>query len=230
MAQMKQHRNRTRLPMAARAARSVALACAAVAFLPSVAAAETKENTTQFEVKAGSLTFSTAPTMPTLGAVTLKGEAQTTHTTMNSFAVQDATGSGSGWNVTVEGQTGTGKSSVFKQYCPETKCGVDAKGYISGGYELPANSLTLTSTGASFTAEHESTGTAPVFVCGSGCDVDHATGVKIAHAEASAGMGTWVTTGFTATSLSLTTPSTLKLLPEKEFYHVDLLWTLSTGP
>ena len=56
------------------------------------------------------------------------------------------------------------------------------------------------------------------------------TGVKIAHAETSAGMGTWATTGFTASSLSLATPSTLKVLPEKEVYHVDLLWTLSTGP
>jgi len=168
--------------------------------------------------------------MPTLSAVTLKGEAQTTHTTMNNFAVQDATGSGSGWNVTVEGQTGSGKSAVFKQYCPETKCGSESKGYITGGSELAANSLTLNSTGASFTAEHESTGTAPVFVCAAGCNMDHATGVKLAHAEAAAGMGTWATTGFSATSLSLATPSTLKILPEKEVYHVDLLWTLSTGP
>jgi WxL domain surface cell wall-binding len=209
---------------------SLMLVCAVGALLPAVAAAETKETTTQFEVKAGSLTFSTAPTLPSLGSVTLKGESQTTHATMSNFAVQDATGSGSGWNVTVEGQAGSGKSAVFKQYCPETKCGTESKGYISGGYELPANSLTLTSTGASFTAEHESTGTAPVFVCSTACDLDHATGVKIAHAETNAGMGTWASTGFTSTSLSLTTPSTLKLLPEKEVYHVDLLWTLSTGP
>jgi len=212
------------------AARSLALAFALVALVPTVAAAETKESTTQFEVKAGSLTFSTAPTTPSLGSVTIKGEVQTTHATMSNFAVQDATGSGSGWNVTVEGQSGSGKSAVFKQYCPETKCGSESKGYIGGGYELPANSLTLNSTGASFTAEHESTGTAPVFVCATACNVDHATGVKIAHAETSAGMGTWATTGFTASSLSLTTPSTLKVLPEKEVYHVDLLWTLSTGP
>jgi hypothetical protein len=206
------------------------LVCAVRALLPAVAAAETKETTTQFEVKAGSLTFSTTPTLPSLGSVTLKGESQTTHATMSNFAVQDATGSGSGWNVTVEGQAGSGKSAVFKQYCPETKCGTESKGYVSGGYELPANSLTLTSTGASFTAEHESTGTPPVFVCSTACDLDHPTGVKIAHAETNAGMGTWATTGFTSTSLSLTTPSTLKLLPEKEVYHVDLLWTLSTGP
>lgn len=212
------------------AAYAAVIASTWAAMTAAAAGAETKENSTQFEVKAGSLTFSTAPTMPTLGSVTVKGEAQTTDTKMNTLAVQDATGSGSGWNVTVEGQSGSGKSAVFKQYCPETKCGSESKGYVSGGYELPANSLILNSTGASFTAEHESTGTAPVFVCGSGCDVDHASGVKIAHAETSAGMGTWATTGFSSSSLALTTPSTLKVLAEKEVYHVDLLWTLSTGP
>jgi WxL domain surface cell wall-binding len=230
MSESTQFVNRTRRRAGALVAGPLMLALAVVALTPAVAAAETKENTTQFEVKAGSLTFSTAPTTPTLGAVTLKGEAQTTHATMNNFAVQDATGSGSGWNATVEGQAGTGKSAVFKQYCPEAKCGSESKGYIGGGNELPANSLTLNSTGASFTAEHESTGTAPSFVCASGCNVDHATGVKIAHAETNAGMGTWATTGFSASSLSLATPSTLKLLPEKEIYRVDLLWTLSTGP
>jgi hypothetical protein len=43
-------------------------------------------------------------------------------------------------------------------------------------------------------------------------------------------MGTWLTTGFSATSLALSTPSSLKLLPEKEVYRVNLLWTLATGP
>jgi hypothetical protein len=58
---------------------------------PAVAAAETKENTTQFEVIAGTLKFVTAPVVPSLSSVTIKGEAQTTHGTMNNFSVQDAT-------------------------------------------------------------------------------------------------------------------------------------------
>jgi hypothetical protein len=210
------------------AARSLALACAVAALSPAVAAAETKENTTQFEVAAGTLKFVTAPVAPTLGSVTIKGEAQTTHGTMNNFSVQDATGSGAGWNVTVQGQTGTGKSAVFKQYCLEAACGT--VGYVSGGAELPANSLTLNSTSASFTGEDGSTGTAPTLACASGCNVDHASGVTIAEAAASAGMGTWGTTGFTSSSLSLSTPSTLKLLSAHEVYRVNLLWTLSTGP
>jgi hypothetical protein len=43
-------------------------------------------------------------------------------------------------------------------------------------------------------------------------------------------MGTWLTTGFSATSLALATPTTLKVLPSEEVYRVNLLWTLSTGP
>src|ERR1019366_9447365 len=43
-------------------------------------------------------------------------------------------------------------------------------------------------------------------------------------------MGTYLTTGFTATSLALATPTTLKVLPNEEGYRVNLLWTLSTAP
>src|ERR1019366_5087298 len=50
---------------------------------------------TQFSVTAGSLSFSAAPGLPTLGAVTLNGAAQTTNSTMTNLGVADATGSGS---------------------------------------------------------------------------------------------------------------------------------------
>jgi len=132
--------------------------------------------------------------------------------------------------VTVEGQTGTGKSAVFAQYCPKAKCGTESEGYVAGGQTLAANSLTLTSTGASFTGQSGTTGTAPTLQCATACNIDHATGVKIASAALSAGMGTWLTGGFSATSLALSTPSTLKVLPNEEVYRVNLLWTLGTGP
>jgi hypothetical protein len=60
--------------------------------------------------------------------------------------------------------------------------------------------------------------------------VDSASAVKLASAAVNAGMGTWLTTGWAATSLSLATPSTLKALSNGEVYRVNLLWTLSTGP
>jgi len=201
-----------------------------LALLPAVSSAATQEDKTQFSVTAGALSFSTAPGLPTLTAVTLNGTAQTTNSTMTNLGVADATGSGSGWNVTVEGQAGVGKSAVFAQYCPKAKCGAESEGYIAGGTKLEANSLTLNSTGASFVAQSGSTGTAPTPQCSTACNVDHATSVKIASAAVSAGMGTWLTSGFSATSLALSTPSTLKVLPNEEVYRVNLLWTLSTGP
>ena len=206
------------------------LACALPALAPTAASAATQEDKTQFSVTAGSLSFSTAPAMPTLSGVTLNGSAQTSNTTMTNFGVADATGSGSGWNVTVEGQSGSGKSPVFAQYCPKAKCGTDSEGYVGGGQALAANSLTLNSTGGSFSAQGGSTGTAPTLQCSSACNVDHATGVKIASAAVNAGMGTWLTTGFGGTSLALATPSTLKALANEEVYRVNLLWTLGVGP
>jgi hypothetical protein len=197
---------------------------------PAVSAAATAEDKTLFSVIAGSLSFSTLPAMPTLTSVTLNGQAQTTTTTLSNFGAADATGSGSGWNVTVAGQSGSEKSAVFAQYCPTATCGSDVKGYVPSGATLPANSLTLGSTGASFAAQSGSTGTAPTLQCASACNVDSATAVKIASAAVSAGMGTWLTSGFSATSLSLATPTTLKALANGEAYRVNLLWTLGTGP
>ena len=213
-----------------RAFSALLLACVAAALLPTAALGATQEDKAEFLVKAGTLTFSTVPAMPTLKEVTLTGGAQTTNTTMTNFGVKDATGSGSGWNTTVAGQSGTEKSAVFAQYCPTATCGSDTKGYVPSGATLPANSLTLTSNGASFSAQNGSTGTASTLQCSSACNVDSASAVKIASAATSAGMGTWLTTGFSATSLALATPSTLKALSNGELYRANLLWTLSTGP
>jgi putative surface cell wall-binding protein len=198
--------------------------------LPATAGAATQEDKTQFAVTAGSLTFSSLPALPTLASVVLNGQAQTTNTAMTNIGVADATGSGSGWNVTVEGQAGTGKSAVFAAYCPKAKCGAESEGYIGAGPTLAANSLTLNSTGASFTALNGTTGTGPTLQCSTACNVDHASAVKILSAAKEAGLGTYITTGFTGTSLALATPTTLKVLPNEEVYRVNLLWTLSTGP
>ncbi len=208
----------------------LACVCVLAGLIPGAAFGATTENTTQFSVTAGSLTFSTAPTMPTLSAITLNGSAQTTTTAMTNFGVADATGTGAGWNVTVVGQTGTEKSAVFAQYCPTSTCGSDSKGYVPSGATLAANSLTLGSTGASFTGQSGTTGTAPTLQCSTACNVDSATAVKVASAALNAGMGTWLTGSFGASSLSLATPSTLKALSNGEVYRVNLLWTLSTGP
>ena len=191
-----------------RAIQVLACLCALAGLLPAAAFGATQEDKTQFSVTAGTLSFSTVPATPTLSAITLNGTAQTTTTTMTNFGVADATGSGSGWNVTVAGQSGVGKSAVFAQYCPKATCGSDSEGYVGGGATLAANSLTVNSTGASFTGQSGSTGTASTLQCASACNVDSASAVKIASAAANAGMGTWLTGGWSATSLSLAPPST----------------------
>jgi WxL domain surface cell wall-binding len=177
---------------------------------------------------AGELKFGTTPTLPALPAVTINAHSQTPHATLTNFSVSDTRGTKSGWNVTVAGQSGTGKSDVFAQYCPKAKCGNDSEGYVAGGKTLVASSLTLSSTGASFTG---GSGGAPTLQCSSACKVDSASAVKIASAATGgAGEGTWTTTGFSATSLTLAIATTLKVLPAEEVYRVNILWTLATGP
>jgi trimeric autotransporter adhesin len=176
----------------------------------------------------GTLAFEVAPDAAALPSVTLNGQAQTTTTQMSDFTVDDTTGSGSGWNVTVAGDASAGKSAVLKQYCTQSGgCGADPVGYVTGGRTLPAGSLKLDTTGASFTGAN---GTAPTFQCSSQCSVDAGSATKIASAAAGAGLGPWQTTGLSASSLSLSTATTLRALPANEIYRADLLWTLSSGP
>jgi hypothetical protein len=213
----------------------VAVAAAAtVLATTSPAFAATSSDNTQFSVTAGSLTFSTAPDVPNLSALTLNGQAQTLNGTMNNFGVDDATGSGSGWNVTVSGDNSAGKSAVFKRYCPNATCGPDSgPAYIAGGAALAAGTLTLNSTGASFSGLNGTSGTAPTNQCNAGtCSVDAAPAspTKVVSAASGAGMGTWGSTGWSGTSIAASTPSTISALPAGEVYRVDLLWTLGSGP
>jgi WxL domain surface cell wall-binding len=205
---------------------AVAASALAVCVLPATALGSVTD-TTQFSVTPGSLNFGTSPDVPNLNGVTLNGQSQTTNSNMANFSVADATGSGSGWNVTVAGDGPSG-SAVFKEYCPGGACG--SAGYVTSGKTLAANSLTLNSTSAGFTAQNGTTGTAPTHSCNSGCFVDSASPVKIISAATSAGMGTYLTNGYTASSLSLATPSNTKVLPANEVYRVNLVWSINSGP
>jgi WxL domain surface cell wall-binding len=130
--------------------------------------------------------------------------------------------------VTVVGDSGGGKSAVFKQYCTQAGgCSGDPFGYVTGGRTLPAASLKLSSTGASFSGAN---GTAPTHQCSAQCSVDAGAATKIASAAAGAGLGPWQTSGYGASSLSLSTATTLRALPANEVYRVDLLWSLNSGP
>jgi hypothetical protein len=201
---------------------SISIVGAALAACVLPATALGANDTTQFSVTPGALSLSSAPDYPNLPSLTLNGQAQTLNAQMGNFTVVDATGSGSGWNVTVVGDSTAGKSPVFKEY--------NGSAYVGGGATLSANSLTLTSTGAGFSALNGTTGTAPTHSCGSGCFVDAASPVKLASAATGAGMGTYQTTTYGASSLALSAPSTVKALAGGNVYRVDLVTTVNSGP
>jgi WxL domain surface cell wall-binding len=227
--------------MCLRGAIAIVVAATVLGPLAAVASAETANSNTQFSVIGGTLTFVTAPTLPELAAVTLNGEAQTTHssTAMANFKVKDATGTGNGWHVSIGSRatSGTTVSAVFKQYCEfASNCtSSEAHKYASSTpKELATGSLTLSSTGATFSP---SGAEAPTYAaeCGSSgpCVVDtgaEGTTHKVVTAAVNKGMGKYEMGGWATTSLTLTTPATLFALNEHEVYRVDVLWTLASAP
>jgi len=218
-----------------------AVALAAATLLSGAAPALAASDTTQVGVTAGSLSFTTAPDVPTMPGLTLNGQAQTLNATMNAWEASDATGSGAGWNVNVLGDSGTGKSAVFKEYCTDgtatNGCDTAVSGAAGPGYvttspkTLSAGSLSLSSTGAGFTAVDGTTGTPPTHSCSSACTLDGGSAVVVASAATNAGMGTYQAASYSATSVALAAPTTVKAIGTgNKAYRVDLVWTLASGP
>ena len=54
--------------------------------------------------------------------------------------------------------------------------------------------------------------------------------MKTVSAASGAGMGTYQATGYTATSLALNAATTIKALQTAEYYKLDLVWSLNSGP
>jgi hypothetical protein len=176
---------------------------------------------------ATTVSFTTAPTLPTLSTVTLNGQAQTTFSLWSNAMKLTSSGTNSGWNLTVNSRTGAGRSSVFKQYCPNATCGSDSgPGYVTGGFTLPADSLTLNTSGASWTGAAPR----PAYQCNASpfCNIDQTTATKVVSASTSVALGTW--TGSGSSVLTLSTPASLRKLQSGEVYRVDVQWTLSSGP
>jgi hypothetical protein len=176
---------------------------------------------------ATTVAFTTAPALPTLSGVTLNGQSQSTVSSWSNAMQITSSGTNSGWNVTVNSRSGAGRSAVFKQYCPNTTCGTDSgPGYVTGGFTLPADSLTLNTSGASWT----SAAPRPAYQCSVSpfCKIDQTTATKVVSASTAVALGTW--TGSGSSVLTLATPASLRKLQTGEVYRVDVLWTLSSGP
>ncbi len=199
------------------------------------AAGQTRSNTNTIIV-GEAFGFNPSPALPNplfATPLTLNAQAQTKNATMSNFGVIDSPGSSdAGWNVTAVGDNTSGNSPVLKQYCPYATCGSDSggPGYIGAGYALLANSLTLDTSSGSWSG---GTGTAPSFNCNAGgCAIDAAPGspTKIASATNGNGTALWTASGFNSSSLTLSTPSTMRALQTNEVYKLNIAWTLNSGP
>lgn len=201
--------------------------------IPFPTGAAAASDSVQFTVVPGPVGFGSVPDAPEVPGMDLNGKAQIISTQMPNFSVRDASGTGLGWGLTVSGISGRRLSPVLSQYCPAPLCGGDSgPGYVPGGLTLPANSLTLDSSGAHFVPRDGSSGSGPKQRCNRGCFIDAPpdSPTLIAAANVGAGMGTFRTAGFSRTSLQLSAPDARHHLPTGEQYRVDLSWSLNRGP
>jgi hypothetical protein len=145
-------------------------------------------------VTGGTLSITVDPVVGDFTGVTLDGTAKTTTATFAGFEVNDARGSGAGWNVTVQG-------TQFAEYDSTLNAG--AGGLVTGGKTLAPNSLSLA---VPTVAPDGTTSTRPAITDGP-YTIDAASAVKIASAAADTGMGKYDFTQ-AATPLTLSIPST----------------------
>jgi hypothetical protein len=177
---------------------AVVIACVAA---PAGLAADATDVT----VSAGPFAITTAPTVANFPNVTLSGSAQTVNASLDAFEVNDARGSGVGWNVTVQ-------ATQFAEHNGTT--------YVLSGKTLPTSSLRLP---APTVTQDGTTSTSPTIQSGAPWAIDAGSAVKIASAAADTGMGKY---DFSSTSLALTVPASAYA----KTYRSDLTVSLVSGP
>lgn len=167
---------------------------------------------TSVALTGGSLTVTGGA--PGLFSATLTGANQTANTTLAPYTVDDATGSGAGWNVTFQ--------------ATEFTCvvGTDA-GCKAGFTTLPLSSLSIAAPTAACASGQTCNGS-PTVPISAATAVDVASAVKVLSAAANAGMGTYtVTPGTIGTGqLQLAIPGNALATT----YHSTLTITVISGP
>jgi len=158
---------------------------------------------TSVALTAGSLSFSTTPSASDFASTALTGAQQTIHTNFANWGVNDARGSGAGWNVTFQASRFT----------------------TAGSVQLPASSLVLTA--PVVTPATGNIAVVPVLE-GTTFTLDGASAVPIVHALALTGQGGWTMTQGNALGgdLALSIPTTAAA----GTYTSNLTFTLATGP
>lgn len=161
-------------------------------------------------VSGGSLAFTASPAAADFSAVTLDGAAKTTTAAVDAFEVNDARGTGAGWNVTVQ-------ATQMKEWDSTLNSG--AGGYVASGKTLPASSLALSAP----TVAADGTSSAAPSITSGPYTIDAGSAVKVASAAADAGMGKF---DFSASTLTLSVPAS----SYAKTYRSDVTVSLNTGP
>ena len=185
--------------------RMATIVAATAALVVAIAPMAKAADPTDVTVTGGTLGITTPPTVANFGAITLNGTAQTTTAAMDAFEVNDARGTGEGWNVTVQ-------ATRFAEH--------DGTAYVASGRQLPASSLTMP---APSVAADGTTSPDPT-VTGGPYTVDSGTAVKIASAAVDQGMGKYDFTQ--GGNLSLSVPANAYA----KTYRSDVTVSTVTGP
>lgn len=183
--------------------RGLGLASVMLAVMTFPAGALAAGATTSATLLGGSLAFTTDPSASDFASTTLTGSAQTIHTNLASWGVDNALGSATGWHVTFQASQFTG----------------------TGPITLPTGSLVLTAPSVSASGLNLST---PPVVQDSTFTLDSGSAVTIVSAALATGLGTWTMTQANSAGGDLA----LSIPPDASAgtYTSNLTFTLATGP
>jgi hypothetical protein len=181
----------------------LALLAATLGAVACPASALAAGNTTSINLTGGTLSFSTTPSASDFATTALTGAQQTINTNLASWGVDDATGSGAGWHVTMEASQFSG----------------------TGGITLPTGSLALTTPVVTPAGINLAV---PPLAQGATFTLDNGSAVTVVDALAGTGQGAWTMTqsNLAGGDLALTVPADAAA----GTYTSDLTFTLASGP
>ena len=205
-------------------ATTVVSVCAIFLLLAGIAPAFAATGSTA-RIKPGPLTINAPGVVNDFtagGPVTLSGDIQTLNATLGNWSISDATGSGKGWNVTVQ-------ASQLTEVLPDGS---------AGSLTLPLGSIALSGTRTIAAKNGSSTPVSPTggpLLQNMKSVVDAATPVKIIDTQHNYGLGTYNVTE-PVNGLTLTLQPKDTLLDAVNYpngatpFSTTLTFTVATGP
>jgi hypothetical protein len=210
-----------------------ALFAAVVGLSPAYAAVQPSAQSTNVtqSISGGALGFFSVPASAAFSGIQLNGDQQSSQASLGTIVAYDATGAGSGWNITVQ-------ASPFTEVTPSGgyKSGTSAKSF-------PVGSLTLqapTGFAAYSISGHGKPTTSPLpeAISGSPWAIDSlngSTAVKIVTARTSRGMGGYQMS-FPDNCLTVNLDPATTYVDDANYsggttpYSTTITWTITTGP